>query len=82
MKLHKTAAAVMALLVSGVALADITIGVSLPLTGPTSGLGIPVNRQMKLWPTTIGSEKNQAHHPGRRHRPDQRHQKRQALRHL
>ena len=58
MKLNKTAAAAaMALLVSGAALADITIGVSLPLTGPASGLGIPVNQQMKLWPATIGGEK-------------------------
>ena len=57
MKLNKTAAAAMALLISGAALADITIGVSLPLTGPASGLGIPVNQQMKLWPTTIGGEK-------------------------
>ena len=51
MKLNKTATAAMALLVTGAALADITIGVSLPLTGPASGLGIPVNQQMKLWPT-------------------------------
>ena len=58
MKLNKTIlAAAAALLVSGAALADITIGVSLPLTGPASGLGIPVNQQMKLWPATIGGEK-------------------------
>ena len=57
MKLNKTAAAAMALLACGAALADITIGVSLPLTGPASGLGIPVNNQMKLWPATIGGEK-------------------------
>ena len=30
------------------ALADITIGVSLPLTGPASGLGIAVNQQIML----------------------------------
>ncbi len=58
MTLKKNAAgAAIALLVSGSALADITIGVSLPLTGPASGLGIPVNQQMKLWPATIGGEK-------------------------
>jgi len=39
------------------ALADITIGVSLPLTGPASGLGIPMNNQFKLWPATIAGEK-------------------------
>lgn len=58
MTLKKNAAgAAIALLVSGSALADITIGVSLPLTGPASGLGIPVNQQMKLWPASIGGEK-------------------------
>jgi branched-chain amino acid transport system substrate-binding protein len=58
MKLNKTIlAAAMALLASGAALADITVGVILPLTGPASGLGIPVNQQMKLWPTTIAGEK-------------------------
>ena len=50
-------AAAAALAVSGTALADITIGVILPLTGPASGLGIPVNNQVKLWPTTIAGEK-------------------------
>ena len=58
MKLNKTlVATAFTLLISGAALADITIGVSLPLTGPASGLGIPVNQQMKLWPATIGGEK-------------------------
>jgi branched-chain amino acid transport system substrate-binding protein len=50
-------AAAAALVVSGAALADITIGVILPLTGPASGLGIPINNQIKLWPTSIGAEK-------------------------
>lgn len=54
---HTAASAAIALLMSGAALADITIGVSLPLTGPASGLGIPVNQQMKLWPSTIAGEK-------------------------
>ena len=58
MKLNKTIlAAAMALLASGAALADLTVGVIVPLTGPASGLGIPVNQQMKLWPTTIAGEK-------------------------
>ena len=58
MKLKQTIlAAALTALVSSAALADITIGVSLPLTGPASGLGIPVNQQMKLWPATIGGEK-------------------------
>jgi branched-chain amino acid transport system substrate-binding protein len=44
-------------LVTGAAQADITIGVSLPLTGPASGLGIPMKNQIALWPTSIGGEK-------------------------
>ena len=58
MKLKQTIlAAALTALASSAAWADITIGVSLPLTGPASGLGIPVNQQMKLWPATIGGEK-------------------------
>jgi branched-chain amino acid transport system substrate-binding protein len=45
------------LLASAGALADITIGVSLSLTGPGSGLGIPMNNGVKMWPATIGGEK-------------------------
>ena len=51
------AVAAAALLGLGVARADVTIGVSLPLTGPTSALGIPCQNGIKLWPATIGSEK-------------------------
>jgi branched-chain amino acid transport system substrate-binding protein len=50
-------AAVAAVLVAGAAHADITIGVSLPLTGPASGLGIPMGNYIKLWPTSIAGEK-------------------------
>jgi branched-chain amino acid transport system substrate-binding protein len=46
-----------ALLAAGPALADITVGVSLPLTGPASGLGIPMQNQIKLWPATVAGEK-------------------------
>ncbi len=42
---------------AGTALADITVGVSLPLTGQGSGLGVPMNNGLKMWPTTIGGEK-------------------------
>jgi branched-chain amino acid transport system substrate-binding protein len=45
------------LLASSAALADITVGVSLPLTGPGSGLGIPMSNGVKMWPATIGGEK-------------------------
>jgi branched-chain amino acid transport system substrate-binding protein len=37
--------------------ADVTIGVSLPLSGPASGLGIPIKNQLALWPQTIAGEK-------------------------
>jgi branched-chain amino acid transport system substrate-binding protein len=37
--------------------ADITVGVSLPLTGPASGLGIPTKNGIALWPETIGGQK-------------------------
>lgn len=39
------------------ALADVNIGVTLSLTGPASGLGIPAGNQFKLWPQTIAGEK-------------------------
>ncbi len=48
---------VIAALISTAALADINIGVSLALTGPGSGLGIPMQNQFKLFPKTIGGEK-------------------------
>ena len=54
----RTALAAAALsLGASAALADITIGVSLPLTGPASGLGIPMGNAIKLWPKTIAGEK-------------------------
>jgi branched-chain amino acid transport system substrate-binding protein len=52
-----TLAAAAALLASTAALADITIGVSLPLTGPGSGLGIPMSNGVKMWPATVAGEK-------------------------
>jgi len=42
---------------STTALAEIKIGVSLALTGPGSGLGIPMQNQFKLFPQTIAGEK-------------------------
>lgn len=58
---HKTlvaaATALAALAASTPALADITIGITLPLTGPASGLGIPMQNYFKLWPTSIAGEK-------------------------
>jgi branched-chain amino acid transport system substrate-binding protein len=52
----RLAAATLALL-AATAQADVTIGISLPLTGPASGLGIPMANYIKLWPATIAGEK-------------------------
>lgn len=57
MKALKTLVALAVTLLAGAAQADITIGISLPLTGPASGLGIPMNNYIKLWPTEIAGEK-------------------------
>ncbi|MBS0407763.1 MAG: ABC transporter substrate-binding protein [Proteobacteria bacterium] len=59
MKTHalKALVAAAALAACGTALADITIGVIAPLTGPASGLGIPVGNEVKLWPKEIAGEK-------------------------
>ena len=42
---------------NGLAAADVTIGVSLPLTGPTSALGIPAKNGILLWPDSVAGEK-------------------------
>jgi branched-chain amino acid transport system substrate-binding protein len=51
------ALALAALVFAGAARADITVGISLPLTGPASGLGIPMANYFKLWPDTIAGQK-------------------------
>ncbi|MCH8618164.1 ABC transporter substrate-binding protein [Undibacterium sp. TS12] len=56
-KLKPTLLALLISAAAGTAQADITIGVSLPLTGPASGLGIPTKNGIGLWPDTIGGEK-------------------------
>lgn len=45
------------LLAASFAHADLTIGVDLPLTGPTSALGIPSKNGVLLWPQTIAGQK-------------------------
>jgi branched-chain amino acid transport system substrate-binding protein len=57
MKLKKTLIAVAALVASAGALADVNIGVVLSLTGPGSGLGLPMQNEFKLWPQSIAGEK-------------------------
>jgi branched-chain amino acid transport system substrate-binding protein len=44
-------------LIATAAQADINIGISLPLTGPASGLGIPMKNYFALFPATIAGEK-------------------------
>lgn len=51
-----TITALLAFTLLGVAHADITIGVVQPLTGPASGLGIPVKNGIMIWPKTIAGE--------------------------
>ena len=56
--IRKTVLAMAAALLAGTpALADVNIGVSLSLTGPGSGLGIPMQNYFKLFPQTIAGEK-------------------------
>jgi branched-chain amino acid transport system substrate-binding protein len=55
--LAAAATAGFAALASAPALADLTIGVSISLTGPTSALGIPTKNGIALWPKEIGGEK-------------------------
>ena len=45
------------LLAATLAHADVTIGVTISLTGPTSALGIPTKNGIELWPKTMGGEK-------------------------
>lgn len=44
-------------LAAGSAHADITIGVTIPTTGPGAALGIPLKNSVELWPTEIEGEK-------------------------
>jgi branched-chain amino acid transport system substrate-binding protein len=57
MKLLKNTLAAAAALLATTAFADVNIGVTLSLTGPASGLGIPVGNQFKLFPKEIAGEK-------------------------
>jgi branched-chain amino acid transport system substrate-binding protein len=55
--LRNVVAAVAAVFAAGAALADVTIGITLPLTGPASGLGIPMGNYIKLWPKEVAGQK-------------------------
>ncbi len=49
-------AAAAAMVMAVPALADVTVGVILPLSGPGSGAGIPMHNMIKLWPQTVGGQ--------------------------
>ena len=48
-----TASTLALTLMAGAALADITIGVTIPTTGPGAALGIPLKNSIGLWPSEI-----------------------------
>ena len=50
------AATIIACAAATAARAELTIGVVQPLTGPASGLGIPVKNGIEIWPKTIAGE--------------------------
>ena len=50
-------AGVLMTLAAGSALADITVGATLPLTGPGAALGLPLRDEFQLWPAQIAGEK-------------------------
>lgn len=53
---HVLAAALATAFTSTASFADVTIGVSIPLTGPTSALGIPSKNGIDLWPKTVAGQ--------------------------
>lgn len=56
--LKKLAAALgLSLVLSTSARADVTIGISMPLTGPGVSLGIPSKNALELWPDSLAGEK-------------------------
>ncbi|MEN9417717.1 MAG: hypothetical protein RI988_1337 [Pseudomonadota bacterium] len=55
--LKKAVAAAAATVLATAAWAEITVGVSVPLTGPGSGLGIPMSNGVKMWPASVAGEK-------------------------
>lgn len=57
MRLKILVAAIACAVVAGKATADITVGVSMPLTGPAASLGIPSKTGLDLWPESFGGEK-------------------------
>ncbi|MBK6629693.1 MAG: ABC transporter substrate-binding protein [Betaproteobacteria bacterium] len=57
MKIRKLALLLSTLCLTGAALADITVGVSVSATGPAASLGIPEKNTFALLPQTIAGEK-------------------------
>jgi len=57
MTLKKTLLALTLSALSGLALADVNVGVTVSATGPAASLGIPEKNTIALMPTTIGGQK-------------------------
>lgn len=57
MKMHIASIIAASLLAVTTAQAEVTIGITLPLTGPASGIGIPMQNAFKVWPEVVGGEK-------------------------
>ncbi|HWK15636.1 MAG TPA: ABC transporter substrate-binding protein [Rhizobiaceae bacterium] len=55
--LHIASGAMLLSFTATAALADITIGVTIPTTGPGAALGIPLKNSVELWPKEIAGEK-------------------------
>lgn len=51
------ATAVALTITAGSAFADVTIGVTIPTTGPGAALGIPLKQSIEFWPAEIDGEK-------------------------
>ncbi len=57
MKLHSLAVALAMLGAATAAMADITVGVVLSLTGPAASLGIPAKNTVAMWPKEVAGQK-------------------------
>jgi branched-chain amino acid transport system substrate-binding protein len=56
-RIAATAVACLLAIGAGAARADVTVGVSISLTGPGSALGVPTKNGISLWPASMGGEK-------------------------
>ncbi|GJG93398.1 ABC transporter substrate-binding protein [Cupriavidus pauculus] len=59
MHLRKLLLPVLSMCLTGVAHADIRVGVDLSTTGPAAAIGIPSQNTVQLWPQTLGGQRAQ-----------------------